>query len=173
MSSTPTVREFQPNEWPTYRDLRLQALTQAPDAFGSTLCREQSRSDSDWAERLGAGTDSRWNFPLLAELGFDPVGLAWGRIDPSCPERADLYQMWVHPGGRRLGAGRLLLDTITAWAKDAGALFLVLGAACGDSPANRLYSRAGFRRVGEPHPLRPGSLVFAQEMHFQLRDGEA
>jgi len=31
------VREFLPDEWQTYRALRLRSLAESPDAFGSTL----------------------------------------------------------------------------------------------------------------------------------------
>ena len=170
MTSTPIIRTFKPDEWRTYRDIRLRALGDAPDAFGSTLAREETLSDAQWAGRLQVGSDNRWNLPLLAEVCSEPVGLAWGRIERSNPERADLYQMWVHPENRCLGAGKLLLDAVVAWAMQTGARYLALGATCGDTPANRLYARATFKPIGEPQPLRSGSLVLGQEMHLQLRE---
>jgi len=45
---------------------------------------------------------------------------------------------------------------------------LVLAATCGDTPAMRLYRRAGFRPIGEPEPLRPGSSVLARSMRLDL-----
>lgn len=170
MSFTPLIRAFESHEWRLYRDLRLQALFDAPDAFGSTLAREEKLTGAQWAERLREGRDHRWNLPVLADVRSEPSGLAWGRIERSSPERADLYQMWVHPGGRCLGVGTLLLDAVVGWAKQAGAQYLALGVTCGDTPAARLYSRAGFRPVGEPGPLRPGSPVLARKMHLQLRE---
>lgn len=168
MASTPVIRSFESHEWRVYRALRLQALADTPDAFGSTLAREEKFPDAEWAERLRAGSDTRWNLPVLAEVGSEPSGLAWGRVERSSPERADLYQMWVHPSARCLGVGTLLLDAVIVWAKQAGAQYLALGVSCGDTPANRLYSRAGFKPIGEPVPLRPGSPVRARDMHLRL-----
>jgi hypothetical protein len=52
MTVVPKIRTFAENEWAIYKDLRLTALTESPDAFGSTLARELERSDADWASRL-------------------------------------------------------------------------------------------------------------------------
>ena len=76
MSSAPSIRKFDHQEWPIYRDLRLRALGDAPDAFGSTLDQEEGRPGSEWARRLLEGSDP-WNLPLLAEVDSEPAGLAW------------------------------------------------------------------------------------------------
>ncbi len=163
-----SLRAFEPQEWRAYRDLRLRSLGDAPEAFGSTLAQEENWPDDTWRERLASSADLRWNCPLLAETGPDPVGLAWGRIDSATPERADLYQMWVDPERRRLGAGRLLVDGVITWATDSGARFLALRVACANTPASRLYTRAGFLPVGEPEPLRPEAGSGAQAMRLDL-----
>jgi ribosomal protein S18 acetylase RimI-like enzyme len=169
MDPVPSVRGFLPHEWRTYRDLRLRALADSPDAFSRMLAEEKDRPDIEWASRLTAGADTRWNLPLVAEIGAEPIGLAWGRIEPSEPEGAHLYQMWVDPRFRRLGAGQMLLQAVIDWARDADVRYLVLGVTCGDSAARRLYSRAGFKPVGEPEPLRPGSTLLSQSMRLGLR----
>ncbi|NNL66556.1 MAG: GNAT family N-acetyltransferase [Myxococcales bacterium] len=163
------VRRFEPHEWTPYRELRLRALRDAPDAFGSTFDREAAASDPDWAARLAAGGDARWNHPLVVEIDGQPAGLAWGRIEPEHPERADLYPMWVAPERRGLGAATRLLAEVIAWATEAGARTLCLNATVGDTPANRLYASAGFEPVGPTEPLRPGSAVLAQAMRLELR----
>jgi hypothetical protein len=76
MIHTPRIRTFVPHEWSTYRDLRLRALADSPDAFGSTLAEEQDRSDAEWSRRLASGADSRSNLPLVAEVRGEPIGLA-------------------------------------------------------------------------------------------------
>ena len=109
------------------------------------------------------------DLPLVAEVGRELIGLAWGRIEISSLDVAHLYQMWVAPGYRRLGAGRMLLEAVIGWAKAANACYLALAVTCGDSAARRLYERAGFQPPGDPEPLRPGSELLAQPMRLTLR----
>jgi GNAT superfamily N-acetyltransferase len=170
MVVAPSVRPFREQEWRTYRDLRLRALADSPDAYGGTLAGEAIRADAAWADRLVLGADRRWDLPLLAESGAEPIGLAWGKIDKSGPALANVYQMWVAPTHRGLGAGRLLLDTIIAWATAANVRCLALGVTCGDTSATRLYARAGFSPVGEAEPLRQGATLLAQPMQMYLSD---
>ena len=168
MTDAPTIRAFSPGEWRAYRDLRLRALTDSPDAFGRTLAEESSRSDSEWARRLSASDDSGINLPLVAEVRGEPIGLAWGRIGRSAPDVAALHQMWVAPSHRLMGVGRMLLESVIAWARALKASSLELGVTCEDGPARRLYERAGFNPVGQPEQLRPGSKLLAQPMRLEL-----
>ena len=169
MIYTPVIRPFAAHEWGTYKDLRLRALADSPDAFGGTLAQEKNRSDAEWSNRLASGVDSRRDLPLVAELGKEPIGLAWGRIESSNLDVANLYQMWVAWKYRGIGAGQRLLEAVIAWARTTNASYLALVVTCGDSPARRLYARAGFEPVGEPEPLRPGSAILAQPMRLALR----
>lgn len=164
----PAVRRLRPEDWRQYRDLRLRALGDAPDAFGSVLDVERQRPDAEWAERLASGADPRWNLPLVAEDGDALVGLAWGRIHPEKPETAHVFQMWVAPEARGRGCGAMLLDAVVAWAREAKARSVVLSVTCGDTPARRLYTRAGFEPAGGPEALRAGSSLLAQPMRLEL-----
>ena len=168
-SHTPfVIRRFDSAEWQVYRRLRLAALADSPDAFGSTLAAEQDRPDAYWQQRLPTGVASANDCPLIALAGDDPVGLVWGKIDAANPSTAHVYQMWVTPTHRRLGIGAALLDSVITWARNRSASALVLSVTCGDSPARRLYQRLGFDPSGEPTPLRPGSTVVAQEMRLHI-----
>jgi GNAT superfamily N-acetyltransferase len=147
--------------------LRLAALVESPDAFGRTLSEERSRSDAAWIERFQP--DSGSDLPLVAELNGEPIGLAWGRIPPESPDTAFVFQMWVAPEHRRRAAGWLLLEAIIEWARSQKALRVKLGVTCGDSPATRLYSRAGFEPVGEPERLREDCDLLAQCLVLDLQ----
>jgi GNAT superfamily N-acetyltransferase len=172
MTSNPVVRPFAPDEWRIYKDLRLRALADSPDAFGSTLAAEQDRSNAVWSSRLASGAGSGLDLPLIAKVDGEPVGLAWGRGDRDDPEVAHLYQMWIAPSHRRLGAGRLLLEAVIAWAKAKNVRYLDLGVTYRESPAMRMYRRAGFEPVGQPEPLRSGSDLLGQSMRLELRKGK-
>jgi ribosomal protein S18 acetylase RimI-like enzyme len=169
MRKVPSIRRFASDEWRMYRDLRLRSLADSPDAFGTTVAQAQERPKAEWSTQVVTGAISRSDLPLLAELDGRPAGLAWVKIDASEREKAHLYQMWVAPECRHFGAGRMLLEAGIAWARSEGVHFLVLGVTCGDTPAKRLYSRAGFQPGGAPEPLRWGSTVLVQPMHLDLR----
>src|SRR5438067_1084868 len=133
MHASPTVRTFASHEWRAYRDLRLRALADSPDAFGSTLAAEQASSDEQWSARLARGVASDTDVALAAELNDRLVGLAWVKLEALDQNVAHVYQMWVAPNFRRRGAGRMLLRSAIGWAKAASAKALVLAVTCGDT----------------------------------------
>ena len=160
-----------PDEWMVYRDLRLRALQDAPDAFGSTYAHERQRADGDWHTRLAAGAASSRDCPLVGEVDGEPSGLAWVRLVDEEPAIAHLYQMWVAPERRGQGVGRALLDIAVQWARTVGAHAVRLDVTVNNSPAVQLYEQAGFRRVGTPKPLRPGSPLQSRRLQRFLKTG--
>jgi GNAT superfamily N-acetyltransferase len=166
-----TVRKLEEVEWPTYRELRLAALAESPDAFGSTLATEQGRTASDWAARLAAGATSNLDLPLIAQVHGRAAGLAWAKVDASDTSLVNVYQTWVAPEFRGQGLGRLLLRAAVDWARARNALAVCLSATCGDTPAMQLYTREGFKPVGQSEPLRPGSPLLSQPMRLHLGEG--
>ena len=161
------MRIFRAFEWKVYRDLRLCALKDSPNAFATTWEHAQTHSDAHWQSRLvdiAPDTD----LALVCEVDGAPGGLAWGRIEPDKLTDAYLYQMWVAPEYRGLGAGKLLLSSVIDWARRQRAERVLLGVTCGDSSARTLYVSAGFDPVGEPQPIRRGSALLAQEMMLTI-----
>src|SRR5262245_23786143 len=165
-----TVRKYDSSEWPMYRDLRLRSLAESPDAFGSTLAAEQSRTAAEWTARLTAGATSGLDFPLVAEVHGKAAGLAWAKVDASNTSLVNIYQMWVAPEFRGQGLGRMLLRAAVEWARARNAHAIHLMVTCGDTSAMRLYTREGFTPIGEREALRPGSPLFAQPMKLQLNE---
>lgn len=168
MDHSPRIERFAPHEWRSYRGLRLRALVDSPDAFGSTLERESAFPDDLWAERIERGARSPTDLPLVARLGDEMIGMAWGRVREAEQRDVHVYQVWVAPEYRGRGVGQALLDAIVAWARESGARQVSLDATCGNSAAMRLYARVGFLPTGDPEPLRPGSPLMKQGMRLEL-----
>lgn len=162
-----SVRRFVADEWRLYRYLRVRALGDAPDAFSSTLEEALSRADGAWTERLAQASAER-DLPLLAEVDGAAAGLAWGRIDPSDPGAAYLYQMWVTPEYRGQGVARSLLNAVVDWARARGSRELLLGVTQGNAAAVGLYGSVGFAPTGAEEPLQPGSGRVVQSMRLKL-----
>ena len=160
------IRRIRPEEWQSYRAFRLQALADSPNAFATTLEQARAWSDQDWQRRFSSPSAER-EFPVIAEVEGQFVGMAWVQVDPE-KKTAHLFQMWVAPAHRAGGVGRKLLVEAIGWAKSQGAREIVLGVTCGDSPARRLYESLGFKVVGNLEPLRPTSELMVQNMALTL-----
>jgi len=167
--SRPSIRRLTSDEWREYRALRLRALADSPSAFSTTLAEAQARDDSAWSRQVARGAESSAEIALVAESEARWVGLAWCGIDAEDRHRAWLAQMWVDPSFRSVGTGRQLLDAAIRWAAQLDARVMVLSVTCDNTAATRLYASAGFRPVGAPEPLRPGSNLLAQPMRLDLR----
>jgi ribosomal protein S18 acetylase RimI-like enzyme len=143
-----TVRPLAPDEWESYRAVRLAALTDAPTAFSSTLARELSLTEEQWRHRLA----NRGQFVASVDATGQAVGLAGG-VRSSDGQAAELVTMWVDPGVRGRGAGRLLVGAVVGWAVEQDFPEVRLWVAEGNHAAERLYTRCGFSRTGTREPI--------------------
>lgn len=168
MPKISTVRPFKPEEWRIHKTLRLSALSDAPYAFGSTLAAELLRSDALWQERLQLAADSDLDCVLLAEVAGVPAGLLWAKCNIDTPDVVELFQMWVAASARGQGVGAALLQAAISWARLSAARLITLDVTLGDTPAVKLYQRAGFTFYGEEQPLREGSSLMAKNMVLTL-----
>jgi GNAT superfamily N-acetyltransferase len=142
------VRAIDASAWGTMRDVRLAALRDAPQAFGSSYQREIGFSREDWLARIARGV----NFlAYAAEFGPAPAGLVGGFVPQ--PGMAELVSMWVHPQARGLGVGRALVAAVVRWAADEAHCSVHLWVTETNEPARQLYERCGFTQTGERQPL--------------------
>jgi GNAT superfamily N-acetyltransferase len=138
-----SVRRLGPADVETLRSIRLEALRSDPDSFGSTLEREEGRSDDDWRAWLGRGAT------FVAEEEGHPVGLVVVVPDEDDPTTVGLYAMFVSQRARRQGVGRALIDAAIDWAKVNRAERVTLMVLEGNDSAMRLYESCGFTYSGE------------------------
>jgi putative hydrolase of HD superfamily len=151
-----------PGDEDRFRDIRLRALADAPQAFASSLAREQAFTRDEWTSRLTG--DASVN--LLAVEDGEPVAMASGRLDD--PATAHLLGMWVAPEGRGRGAAGRLIDAIIGWARDQGARHLVLWVTDINRPARALYEKSGFRPTGERQPLPSDASLMESKLSREI-----
>ncbi|WP_151081843.1 GNAT family N-acetyltransferase [Nocardioides cynanchi] len=144
------VRRVGPDDWELFREIRLRALADSPDAFGSTLEREQGFGEADWRQRLAG--------PVYVVTDPDPVAVG-GLFDGHGEHH--VWGMWTEPGHRGRGHARRILDALIA--PDVTAELHVNTTNRG---ARRVYERYGFVGTGDLEPLRAGS---AQQMERMVR----
>ena len=134
-----------PEDWPVWRRLRLQALREAPYAFGSKLADWQGAGDLEerWRERL-----SSVPLNLVAVLNKFPVGMVSAtELDEDAT--VDLISLWVAPSGRGFGVGDALVEAVIKWASEQNASSVSLDVTEGNQQAIKLYLRHGFVDMGK------------------------
>lgn len=150
-----------------FREVRLRALRDTPQAFGSTYAKEVQFSDEEWLQRV-----ARWSgesgIGYLAMEGGDGCGIAGVLLeeDGAC---GHLVSMWVAPTHRKCGTGRLLVNAIAGWVRQRGIHTLRLMVTSSNEPAMLFYQRLGFSRTGrtEPYPNDPALIEY--EMSKPIR----
>ena len=133
-----------------YRDIRLEALRDSPEAFGSSFEAESAQPASWFADRLGSSTI------LGAFRGSELVAIA-GFAVQQAQKRAHkglLWGMYVRPGARKCGVGRQLIEAILEVARQHVEL-IQLTVVRDNARARRLYASLGFVDYGlERHSLK-------------------
>ena len=159
------VRRAIPGDEPILRALRLQALSDTPEAFGSTYERELARTDADWRRWLSPGA----TFILTDDDG--PKGIVAGAHDAADPGIVQLMAMWVHASLRGRGAADALVSSVLAWASAEGARAMRLAVIESNVRARRCYERNGFRDTGH-RTVRERDGVVEMQMEHRFDSGE-
>ena len=164
-----SIRRITADDWPLLRELRLASLRDAPEAFGQTHATAEAISDDEWQQtaRASATGDSRiW---LLATDADRAEGLVQARR--RTPDDCLIFSMWVAPGARRTGVGRLLIDSAADWASKWGARRMVLWVTGVNEGAHRFYERIGFTVMTEGPDAESGATfgAFAMERPIPAR----
>jgi GNAT superfamily N-acetyltransferase len=152
------IRRLEPDEWATLRQVRLTSLADAPDAFSSTLDREQDFDEQLWRSRIASSAI------FVAWLDGRPAGMAAGvpeqtaraaGFGDAAPGVSHLVSMWVSPQARGKGIADGLVESVCQWARTDGATTVELWVTDVNARARAFYRRMGFVSTGKRQPVRP------------------
>jgi ribosomal protein S18 acetylase RimI-like enzyme len=168
------VRRAGPQDWRTYRDLRLAALLDSPRAFWTMYADAATFVEADWRSRL------EWPIWIAdAAVSPDPVrppapvGLVGLWHAPETPGAGTageilLVQMWVASWVRGRGAADALLAAAVETARADGWGRVVLEVAEENLRAAGCYRRAGFVATGRRAVMPWDPAVVEVEMALDL-----
>ena len=139
-----------------YREIRLESLKDAPEAFLSDYESEAARPFEHFASRIAGSV------AFGAFRGDDMLGLAAYYVEPQ-PRRAHkgvLWGVYVRPAARGSGLARQLVQAALDHAADhVEAMNLIVER--GNKAARRLYTGLGFVEYGlEKDAVRIGDRYF-------------
>jgi len=143
------IRRATEDDWPLVQHVRLRALHEDADVFGSSAGREERFTETHWRRRLRSSTT--W---LALDDDDTGRGLVTMILEPaSPPDDRHVVSLWVAPESRRRGVGWSLLEVVRDGAAADGARTLSLWVTDDNVAAADLYVRFGFTRSGERQPL--------------------
>lgn len=144
------------------RAIRLEALTDEPDAYGSTFEEMRDLPLAHWE-------DQAVNRPIfLAFGGGRVIGMASGGPNDEFPDTLFLYGMFVTPAWRGSGVAAALVRRVASWARDQGARRLGLHVTTSLPRPVAFYTKMGFVPVGTPHPMGRDHRLLLQAMTTDL-----
>jgi GNAT superfamily N-acetyltransferase len=165
------IRTLSPDDASLYRELRLRALQEHPEAFATSYEEEQARSILHFAQKLTPGPDHITLGAFDEEKLVGIVTLTRPVSNPKLRHRATLAAMYVAPEARKHRLARILLNKSLSIAEEWGVSDVALAVAVGNHTARNLYASAGFVSYGiEPRCLCvDGRFYDAEWMNLRLK----
>lgn len=138
------VVELTTNDWQELRELRLQALKNAPRAFGQTLEEARSLDESEWKQRFITG---RY---FCVREGGKLVGMLCAARErgEKVQHVLNVYSVYVAPEARGRGVARAMFDKVMSEYMDGSTRKIRLRVAADNEEARGLYESIGFQQVG-------------------------
>ena len=137
----PVLVRVGPDEWETFRAVRLASLLDAPRAFGAAYVDWVDAPESRWRARL---TDVP--FTMVATVDGRGVGVVSGA---QSDDHVELISMWVAPDHRGTGLAGRLIEQVVDWAASNGH-DTDLMVRDDNARAIASYEKAGFVDLGVP-----------------------
>jgi GNAT superfamily N-acetyltransferase len=153
------VRQIRSDEWERLRDIRLEALTDTPSAYSTTLVEAEAYPNSLWWERAIAGAAGVDQITVLAVSGERTVGMTIALGRPDNDRRiVPIVSVYVTPSERRKGVAERLLSVAEEWVRDHGGSRTSLWVEESNLPARGFYESIGYvatldrQRMTSPPP---------------------
>jgi GNAT superfamily N-acetyltransferase len=157
----PVITRVGEDDWRVWRDVRLAALADAPEVFGSGTEQEEALPENDWRAM------TRTAAIFVATAGGTSVGVVAGLPREPAGERG-LGAMWVAPSWRGRGVAAALAGAVIAWARSEGCMRTGLWVPADSARARRFYQRQGFRATGQVRPFPNDATRIIDEMVLEL-----
>lgn len=137
-----------PDNLDIYKEIRLRGLRDEPQAFGSTLAREEAFTTERWLERV------RRPYNVIAMEANKPVGTMGAYVSEDEPTIANIIGVFVASEARGKGVGAKLLNEVLSRIKqNVNIKTVALTVNKEQLPAVSLYEKFGFEITGEEKNL--------------------
>lgn len=156
-----TIRPAQETDVQAYRELRLEALHNHPEVFGSDYAVNRAHPMTFWAEKLRDLGDERMMY--FAQFDQDLIGTCgiYRGDSPKTQHSATIVGVYVQPAWRGLRIAEGLLASCFDWAHLHEIKIVKLAVVSTNTAAIRRYSSLGFKIYGiEPQAITLNGVMY-------------
>ena len=149
------VRTLGEDDWQIYRDVRLSALEESPEAFAASSSAEKQLDESAWRRRM-----ARARRILATDENGDKVGVVSLRSDVRDDEESpygELFGLWVTPDARGTGVAVALLEAVLEQARKENLGAVIYWVGTDNARGVAFASSRGFLPTEHRRPMNPNS----------------
>ncbi len=151
-------------DWQAYRDLRLRALNEDPQAFSSTYAEVAAWPEERWKRRLRDALEGERSWLFFAREKGRLVGMIGAFVDEASPENATIVSVYVPAEVRGRGISSELLTCILGeLSRHPSLKMATLAVNKQQLPAVGLYRKFGFQAT-RTEPAQTGNGELVEEM---------
>lgn len=158
------IRLLNENDAEEYKEKRIEALQNHPEAFSSSVEEELEYSLEVHASRLRAV--NAYTFGAFKEDKLVGLVTLVTEIKRKLKHRSDIFAMYVTPQVRRHGVGKQLMNAAIEKAKEIGGVEQVyLTVSSNNIAAKNLYESIGFKMIGsDPRAMKIGNTYIGEDL---------
>lgn len=158
------IKKLTREDWKTFKELRLQMLTDEPQAFTTTLAQVSAYTREEWKKRV-AGEHVA---VLVIFVDGKPVGMDGLVYKEHEKEAVTIWGMFVKKEFRERGLGTKLMRAIEKEIrKDKSIKTIKICVMACQIPAWKLYKKQGFTEIGRDHGKKEFLNVVYDEIHME------
>ena len=152
------IRDLDDSDWAVYRELRLSALQESPDAFVGSYRDERQHDEASWRERIRRAHRfvAESHGTALGVVGLGDHDLGQDEAGGQDPESAEIFDLWVAPEARALSVARALVATACRTAAAEGRERVYFWVVPDNVPALAFATSLGFHPTSRRRPTVEG-----------------
>jgi ribosomal protein S18 acetylase RimI-like enzyme len=164
------IRRLDPEDVAGYRAIRLEALNFNAEMFGGSYSIEEHMPVELMESRLKrsiifGGFEGEALQGIVGYFTMNP---------PKMRHKGVMFGLYVRPAARRHGLGLALVERVLHYAREKKVEQVQITVVAEDSPARRLFDKAGFMVCGTaPQSIKSAERYYDEELRVRFLNGQA
>lgn len=137
-----SIKKLTKEDWKIYKEIRLQMLSEEPQAYSQTLEELSSRNDEDWKEKTISDTMA------VITIRVDEKLAGMNGLFYENRETVAIWGMFVRKEFRGMGLGKKLMEEIEKEIREDKVVKKIhVSVTDSQIPAWELYKKLGFKEI--------------------------